>query len=110
MIETIHTAVEGRARFKVTGLYRSQPLKQVLESELSQRQEIHRVSASVLTGNLLVEFNSHHTPQDIAALIKRIVGQHKKQTRGKASAKRTDAVMPNGLPAIMPSTAPSSSL
>ena len=76
MVETIHTAVKGRARYKVSGLYRSESLKKSLESELENEQGVRYVSASPLTGNVLVVFNSDRTPNHIAALIEAVVSQH----------------------------------
>ena len=53
MITAIHTAVKGRARYKVTELYGSVPLKRLLEVRLVAHAEIQEVSASTLTGNVL---------------------------------------------------------
>jgi Ca2+-transporting ATPase len=69
VVQTVHTAVKGRARFRVLGLYRSEALKQRLESHLSNIDGISQVSANVLTGNVLVVFNSGATPPQIASLI-----------------------------------------
>ncbi|MGD0828530.1 MAG: HAD-IC family P-type ATPase, partial [Desulfobaccales bacterium] len=73
MVEAIHTAVAGRARFKVEGLYRSKSLEKLLESRLAQLQDISLASANALTGNVLVCYNSGNNPQTIAALIEGIV-------------------------------------
>ncbi len=73
MVEAIHTAVAGRARFKVEGLYRSKSLEKLLESRLARLQDISRASANALTGNVLVCYNSGNNPQTIAALIEEIV-------------------------------------
>jgi P-type Ca2+ transporter type 2C len=73
MVETIHSAVTGRARFKVTGLYRSEFLKRHLERELNNASEVKFVSASPLTGNILVIFDSHRIPSEIGALIESAV-------------------------------------
>jgi Ca2+-transporting ATPase len=69
VVQTVHTAVKGRARFKVLGLYRSEALKRRLEYSLSNFDGISQVSASALTGNVLVVFNSGATPLQIASLI-----------------------------------------
>jgi undecaprenyl-diphosphatase len=53
MITAIHTAVKGRARYKVTGLHGSAALKRLLEVRLIEHAAIQEVSASVLTGNVL---------------------------------------------------------
>lgn len=87
MVHTIHTAVKGRARFKVLGLYRSEALKQRLESHLSIIDGISRVSANVLTGSVLVVFNSGATPPQIASLIIAIASEphQEKNHHGSAS-------------------------
>ena len=76
MVQAIHTSVPGRARFRVEGLYRSEPLKKLLEFRLARNQEISHVSASALTGNVLVCFNSGNTPRTIESLIAGIVEEH----------------------------------
>lgn len=76
MVQAIHTTVPGRARFRVEGLYRSETLKRLLEFRLARNIEISHVSASVLTGNVLVCFNSGNTPQTIESLIAGIVQEH----------------------------------
>jgi Ca2+-transporting ATPase len=80
MVQAIHTAVAGRVRYKVDGLYRSETLKRFLEAQLARLQEITHVSANALTGNLLVCFNSGNTPETIASLIAGLVdGFHQQQ-------------------------------
>ena len=79
MVQAIHTSVKGRARYKVDGLYRSEPFKKYLESRLSKKEGISYFSISILTGNVLVSFNSTNTPNTIALLIEDIVRDHKKQ-------------------------------
>jgi len=76
MVEAIHTAVKGRTRYKVSGLYRSESLKKHLEIELENEQGISYVSASPLTGNVLVVFNSDRTTTDIGSLLEALVTQH----------------------------------
>ncbi len=73
MVQVIHTAVPGRARFKVQGLYHSQALKRRLETRLVEKIGIHEVSANPLTGNALISFNSEQTPSSIATLIEGII-------------------------------------
>lgn len=76
MVQAIHTSVPGRARFKVEGLYRSEALKRLLEYRLARNGKISHVSASPLTGNLLVCFNSGSSTQTIESLITEIVQEH----------------------------------
>ena len=76
MIDPIHTSLKGRTRYRVKGLYRSHPLKTQLESQLGSEEGITRVTASILTGNLLVTYNSNRSLSDIAGLIQRIVSDY----------------------------------
>jgi len=69
----IHTAVRGRARFKVTGLYRSPATKALLESSLSGAEGIQGVDANPLTGNVLVTFDTCLDVGDVAAMIARAI-------------------------------------
>lgn len=79
IIQALHTAVAGRARFKVEGLYRSTDLQRLLQFRLAQVKEITQVSASALTGNVLVCFNSGNTSESIAALLEGIVSECRSQ-------------------------------
>ncbi len=76
MVEAIHTAVAGRARYKVEGLFRDTSLERLLESRLARLRDISLASANALTGNVLVCYNSGNTPQTIAALIEGIVADY----------------------------------
>jgi len=73
VIYPIHTKVRGRARFRVGGLYRSEPLKRLLETQLSDRKGIFHASASTLTGNLLVLFDPKREPRKVAMLVQHII-------------------------------------
>ncbi|MGJ3247113.1 MAG: HAD-IC family P-type ATPase [Elainellaceae cyanobacterium] len=76
MIYAIHTAVRGRGRYHVDALYRSDALKQYLERHLSKQRTINQVSASSLTGNVLVKFAPESSHDDIAAAIATVVEQY----------------------------------
>jgi P-type Ca2+ transporter type 2C len=86
VVETVHAAVSGRARYKVSGLYRSHELKRRLESTLSNTKGIGRVSANILTGNILVIFNSGATPPQIASLIVAIASDHRQEPHSTNSS------------------------
>ncbi|QLE58720.1 phosphatase PAP2 family protein [Nostoc sp. TCL26-01] len=73
LIRAIHTAVKGRARYKVSGLYFSEVLKRYIEYQLSQVENIIQVRANHLTGNVLVIFHPEIHPQAIAANLQQIV-------------------------------------
>ncbi|MCC5603606.1 phosphatase PAP2 family protein [Nostoc favosum] len=56
-VQAIHTAVKGRVRYKVNGLYHSEALKKYLESRLLEEEIISKASANSYTGNVLVIFH-----------------------------------------------------
>lgn len=69
LVLPIHTAVKGRARFRVAPLYRSPDLKKALESRLPGKNGIHSVSANVVSGNILVLFDPDRDLSHIVALV-----------------------------------------
>jgi membrane-associated phospholipid phosphatase len=78
MIQAIHTAVKGRARYKINGLYQSEALKNYLELKLSQQKTIEQVHANPLTGNILITFHPQIHQNTIATLIKEVISQYRK--------------------------------
>ncbi len=78
-VQAIHTAVKGRVRYKVNGLYHSEALKRYLESRLLEKKIILRASANSYTGNVLVIFNPDKSVNAIALLIQEIVLDFQKQ-------------------------------
>ncbi len=76
MVEAVHTAVAGRTRYRVPGLYRSESLKRLLELRLTRIKAISQVSASALTGTMLVCYNTGNTEETIALLIAEIIAEH----------------------------------
>jgi undecaprenyl-diphosphatase len=81
LISAIHTAVKGRARYKVNGLYHSPSLKRYLELQLLQKKAIAQVRANHLTGNVLVIFHSNFSPSAIALLIQDVVLDFRQKLR-----------------------------
>ena len=75
VILTVHTQVAGRARYKAEGLRDSQPLKRLLEYRLALQKDILSVSASTVTGNLLVNFNSNSSQKSVAFLIEGVLDE-----------------------------------
>ncbi|MCU0538513.1 MAG: cation-transporting P-type ATPase, partial [Desulfobacterales bacterium] len=73
MIQAIHTQVEGRARFRIEGLFGSEHLKRLLEQRLSREKDIFAASANILTGNILVNFNSNNNHHSIRFLLEEIL-------------------------------------
>ena len=74
-LTAIHTAVAGRARFNVCGLYRNAPLKTRLEQWAAAAPVVNSLRASVLTGNIIVEFDPALGVGDIAAFIEQGIEQ-----------------------------------
>jgi Ca2+-transporting ATPase len=90
MITAIHTAVKGRARYKVTGLYGSAALKRLLEVRLVEHAEIQEVSASTLTGNVLVRFRPDFSPETVAALLADVMTDYEDTVRRRDGAPTVD--------------------
>ncbi|MFH2067529.1 MAG: HAD-IC family P-type ATPase [Pseudomonadota bacterium] len=93
-IEALHTAVEGRARFKIQGLSNSIPLKQLLEIRLNKQKDIVSASASAVTGNLLISYNSGNTPRTIARLIEKILKETRRDLDQMASEMTASKILP----------------
>jgi Ca2+-transporting ATPase len=72
-IQPIHVKVNGRARFKIPGLKEEPSVKYYLERRLAEKPDILSVSASSITGNLLVSYNSDNDHRSVAGIIKKII-------------------------------------
>jgi membrane-associated phospholipid phosphatase len=81
LVTTVHNAVKGRTRYKVSGLHSSEAFKSYLEAKLSKLDGIKEVRANTYTGNVLVFSHSQLNPSAIAKLIQEIVLNY----RGKTS-------------------------
>ncbi|WP_315791679.1 HAD-IC family P-type ATPase [Fischerella sp. JS2] len=80
LVRALHTAVKGRARYKINGLQGSEAFKKYLELKLSEAQGITQVSANTSTGNVLVFYQPGHTVLALAAQIERLVIEYVKQS------------------------------
>jgi P-type Ca2+ transporter type 2C len=69
----IHCKVKGRGRYRITGLKHSRSTRAHLERRLGQRKDILGVSASTVTGNLLVSYNSDNTHHSVLAIIEEVL-------------------------------------
>lgn len=78
-VQAIHTAVKGRARYKVNGLYHSEAFKRYLESRLLEQEIILQARANSYTGNVLVIFRPDKSLNAIALLIQGIVLDYSKK-------------------------------
>ena len=90
MITAIHTAVKGRARYKVTGLHGSGSLKRLLEVRLVAHAEIQEVSASTLTGNILVRYRPDLSPAAVASLLADVMTDYEDTVRRRNGAPTED--------------------
>ncbi|AUB41021.1 bcrC, undecaprenyl-diphosphatase [Nostoc flagelliforme CCNUN1] len=79
-VQAIHTAVKGRVRYKVNGLYHSEALKKYLESRLLEEEIISRASANSYTGNVLVIFHPDKSLNAIALLIQDILLDYRQKS------------------------------
>ena len=73
MIVAINTKVSGRGRYRVGGLFNSEYLKTFIELRLSRHSAVKKASASVVTGTVLVSFNSDNTHESIQNLLRDII-------------------------------------
>lgn len=73
MVYTVHDAVRGRARFRVDGLYRTDALRSRIEAALIDHAGVRSFSVNVLTGKVLVLFNSGNSSDAIRSVIQAAV-------------------------------------
>ncbi|MBE9166329.1 phosphatase PAP2 family protein [Pleurocapsales cyanobacterium LEGE 06147] len=90
LVRPIHTAVKGRARYKVKGLHQEEALKKYLECKLSEEDGIAQVRANHVTGNVLVIFHSDISTNAIALLLQGIILDYRKEV-GKLSIKTVES-------------------
>lgn len=84
LVRPIHTAVKGRARYKVKGLLQEEAFKKYLEFRLSKEDGIGQVHANHVTGNVLVFFEPDIGTNAIALLLQNIILDYRKEV-GKLS-------------------------
>ncbi len=88
-IRAVHTAVPGRLRIEVAGLYRATNLAKRLERALSARADVRSAKANVLTGRLLIVYRTSDTElnallEDIIALVRAHAGPRRLRSSKKA--------------------------
>ena len=94
MVEAIHTAVRGRARYRVGGLYRSEGLKQYLSDHLNQDGAVYSFSVNILTGNVLIRFNGHRTTAELGEVLQILVRNFQEQNGIKEGPDRKGGLYP----------------
>ncbi|MDA8387486.1 MAG: cation-transporting P-type ATPase [Nitrospiraceae bacterium] len=89
-IEPVHAALKGRTRFRIKGLYRSEPMKRFIEAKLPGRGGVSRVYPNPLTSKVLVFYNSGNTPSHIASLLEGIVSEYNSlERKGRRAVSRS---------------------
>ncbi|MDW8213079.1 MAG: cation-transporting P-type ATPase, partial [Roseiflexaceae bacterium] len=63
----------GRARFRPAGLHRNPAQKERIERRLARQPGIHAVSASTLTGTVLVHFDATLSVEEVQARLVRVL-------------------------------------
>ena len=85
-------------RYKVKGLYRSVSLKYRLEMLLLEDPEVGQVSASVLTGNVLIIFDPDCNPRKIASHVEQIAVTYQQEIEVSQAENGSDFFL-QGVPA-----------
>ncbi|MGD0230239.1 MAG: HAD-IC family P-type ATPase [Syntrophorhabdales bacterium] len=98
MVRIVHAAVDGRVRFRVEGLHGSHELKRRLEEGLSRDDDITHVSASPLTGNVLVLYTSSRTASEIKEEVKGLLPRYDGAGQGGQAVEKAVPHRP-GVPA-----------
>jgi len=101
VIRAIHTAVPGRARYTVPGLYGSEVLKKCLEFRLGACDGIQEIAASTLTGNVLVRYRHDISVEAVAALLGNVLAEHA-NIIGSRNGVPEDSVSANGACPVTP--------
>jgi P-type Ca2+ transporter type 2C len=94
VVEAIHTAVRGRARYRVGGLYRSEGLRQYLADHLRQDGEVYSFSVNILTGNVLIRFNGHRTTDELGTLLQNLVRNFEEHSGTREARERKAGLYP----------------
>jgi len=76
VVHTVHDSVKGRVRFRVEGLYRTETLRTKIEEALGRHPDITGFSSNVLTGSVIVNFNSGNTSEIISRVIEAVVKEY----------------------------------
>ena len=98
LVRPIHNSVPGRVRYKVIGLYRSVALKYRLEMLLLEDPQVGQVSASILTGNVLIIFDPHCNPRKIASHVEQIAVTYQQEIE-VSQAENGSGLFPQRVPA-----------
>ncbi|MFH2093311.1 MAG: HAD-IC family P-type ATPase [Pseudomonadota bacterium] len=74
-IKPVHNSVQGRVRYEIPGLKRSESMQHCLETQLKAKPYVTRVCASPVTGKLLVIFDKNCS-EKISSVIEQAMQQN----------------------------------
>jgi P-type Ca2+ transporter type 2C len=89
VIHPVHTRVQGRARYRVDGLKRSEAFKAFLVKGLADRGEILDTTVSLVTGTVLVTYNSNNSATDIGKTIHHLAAEFQPQPPARPGKSRS---------------------
>ena len=94
----VHTAVQGRLRLHVEGLYRNPAMQSVLQRELAGRFGLRSVTASIQTGNVLIYCDRALSLDEVvrvtAEFAREAAAQPRPQRMATAAAPAVSAMAP----------------
>ncbi len=111
MVETLHAAIYGRARFRIKELYRCDSLKEHIERRLGADPAVISAGANTLTSAVLVRYNSGATLEDIRSLVEKTVSEFNQSYETDIEDHRVGgqsvlSAVPNRPPSAPPHCAP----
>jgi len=88
VVETLHAAVAGRARFRVKELYGCDSLRKHLERSLAADPAVISANANILTSAILVRFDSGATQGRLQSVIEEAVSEFNRCNEKDSSGSR----------------------
>lgn len=87
----VHTAVPGRVRLRVAGLYRCEALRRRLESGLAGVPGVRSAQASVLTGRVLILFDLGTPAERLTSAVEELLGPPPERPAAAARPERASS-------------------
>lgn len=88
ILTPVHTRIKGRARFAVSGLKRSASFKQLLTDQLAEVDGISGITASTVTGKILVFYDRKTPLETITETLRTAVLTISQQKQAAAPAQK----------------------
>lgn len=73
LVRVVHSAVDGRARLEVRGLYRCEPIRLSIERALGKHPAVRQATANVLTGRVLIIFDPAHELEELKIWLEQLL-------------------------------------